>query len=557
MRFLVKNFPHIYPKVTVVTVCYNAINDLEKTIESTLSLKYENLEYIIVDGKSNDGTIDLLERTKFCGLKWISEPDSGIYDAMNKGISLSTGEWVIFMNAGDVFASENVVNEFMKEASSEYDFLYGDRFRVETNGVETLQQAGSLDDYLKTEVIYHQALFNRVSRLKYRNYNTNYTLAADYEYIVEAIAAGCGFKYVQLPVCKFQCGGRSRTDHVRGMTEAIKISIDYQPNKDLWTSSDFFKNYIGNHLETVIGDVIEQYLKNNKLGGRIFTDSNRNLRIDLNSEDETFKRYLNRILRPLSKLKLGSKPIPPSKNIFLPKVTVVTVVYNDLSGMQKTLANIMNLTYTNLEYIVIDGGSVDGTSEFLFNNKSLIDSLVSEKDDGIYYAMNKAIDIATGDYIIFMNAGDCFTKSDVIDRVFEIATSGTDIIYGDRNYISGESVTHQPAKDISTVFERMPYCHQSAFVKLSLIKLFKFETTYKFSADYNQIVKMYLSGVKFSYVDIIVSDFMAGGRSESGIRPYLEVVKIQLDNAPKDIDLSKSIYIKGLKNNFAKLIEEL
>ena len=101
----------IYPKISVVTICFNAQEDLLKTIDSVKSLEYSNLEYIIVDGGSSDNTKSIIAQHQQFVSKWVSEPDNGIYDAMNKGILMCTGEWVIFMNAGDVFHSKIVLNE--------------------------------------------------------------------------------------------------------------------------------------------------------------------------------------------------------------------------------------------------------------------------------------------------------------------------------------------------------------------------------------------------------------------------------------------------------------
>ena len=96
-------------KVTVVTVARNACDALRKTMASVMSQTYADLEYIIVDGASSDGTLELLEHAK--GIRWISEPDKGIYDAMNKGVAMSTGQWIIFMNAGDTFASDDALEK--------------------------------------------------------------------------------------------------------------------------------------------------------------------------------------------------------------------------------------------------------------------------------------------------------------------------------------------------------------------------------------------------------------------------------------------------------------
>ncbi|WP_269520970.1 glycosyltransferase family 2 protein [Alteromonas sp. BMJM2] len=552
------------PKVTVVTVCFNALSDLKKTYDSVKNLTYKNLEYIIVDGGSTDSTVEFL-KTLPENVKWLSEPDNGIYYAMNKGIELATGEWIIFMNAADVFYANDILAKVMSHASSEVDFLYGDRIRVETNGSEALQNAGKLDDYLKTEVVFHQALFNRTSRLKKRPYNTHYSLAADYEYIVQAIHSGASLRYVSIPICKFQCGGRSRVLHVRGMTEAMKISIDFQKDKSLWTESDFFKGFIGNHLEAELNRVITDYIDGQgSFGGTFFNDSKGNLRIKLNKSNDTFHRFLGRVLRPLSRLALSTTPQRDEsikfakEKTFTPKISIVTVVYNDLNGMKRTFESVSTLDYVNIEYIVIDGNSSDGTIDFLQANSCKIDVLVSENDDGIYDAMNKAIDRSSGDYVIFMNAGDCFTTPDVVGKAFEESDISNDVIYGDRNYLAADgTISHQKAKEMSTVFERMPYCHQSVFVKSSVLRKFKFELAYKYAADYHQVVKMYLSNIKFKKIDLTISNFEAGGRSESGIRPYLEVIKIQLDNAPKGFKSQNSVYIKSFINNFGDLTRDL
>ena len=103
------------PKVSIITVCFNAKEMLITTLEDIRKQKYDNLEYIVVDGKSSDGTLDLLNNYQDIISKIVSEPDKGIYDAMNKGINIATGEWVIFMNAGDTFANENILTRVFKE----------------------------------------------------------------------------------------------------------------------------------------------------------------------------------------------------------------------------------------------------------------------------------------------------------------------------------------------------------------------------------------------------------------------------------------------------------
>jgi len=114
-------------KITVITVCRNAIRTIEDAIRSVASQTYENVEYIIVDGASTDGTQDVVRKHEKLIAKWVSEPDRGIYDAMNKGVSMATGDVVGFLNADDVYAHSDVLTEVADSLSSgDIQACYGD-----------------------------------------------------------------------------------------------------------------------------------------------------------------------------------------------------------------------------------------------------------------------------------------------------------------------------------------------------------------------------------------------------------------------------------------------
>lgn len=122
-------------KISIITICFNAAADLENTVASVRSQKYKDYEYIVVDGGSKDGTVEVINKNLDVITKWVSEPDKGIYDAMNKGIKMATGCWVIMMNAGDVFANPDVLkNVFSHAIPDDITFLYGDTLSRQKNG---------------------------------------------------------------------------------------------------------------------------------------------------------------------------------------------------------------------------------------------------------------------------------------------------------------------------------------------------------------------------------------------------------------------------------------
>lgn len=121
--------------ISIITICYNAASDLEKTIKSVRTQVFNDYEYIVVDGGSKDATSEIIKSNADVITKLVSEPDKGIYDAMNKGIRMATGDWVIMMNAGDVFADSDVLqNVFAHVISDKITFLYGDTLSKQKNG---------------------------------------------------------------------------------------------------------------------------------------------------------------------------------------------------------------------------------------------------------------------------------------------------------------------------------------------------------------------------------------------------------------------------------------
>lgn len=233
------------PKVSIITVCFNAGDALEDTIKSIISQTYPNLEYIIVDGKSTDNTMDILQKYDKSISMIISEPDSGLYDAMNKGLGIATGEYVNFMNAGDIFYDNNVITELMKGAENSSDVFYGDAIAVNPDGSESFEAGGTNLDILEKRPIYrHNASFTRLSLHKQYPFTLSkvkdFGHALDYNHIFSIWKAGATFQYINLPVLKYERVGISdqpvknvilnfRISHqygYKGISDYMKLIID-------------------------------------------------------------------------------------------------------------------------------------------------------------------------------------------------------------------------------------------------------------------------------------------------------------------------------------------
>jgi len=199
-----------------------------------------------------------------------------------------------------------------------------------------------------------------------------------------------------------------------------------------------------------------------------------------------------------------------------PLVSVVTVVYNGVDVVEETIQSVIQQTYKPIEYIIVDGGSSDGTLDAIIKYKDSIDCLISERDKGIYDAMNKGIAAANGEWVIFMNAGDLLYDNNVL-----IDTFGTSS-YDQFDFIYGNHVTQYPDYHFDNVrlpplkgmWKKLPFSHQSLFTRTELLKRRNFDTSFKIVADQDMIYESYLKGAKFLYVDQFVSISTVGGVSD-------------------------------------------
>jgi glycosyltransferase involved in cell wall biosynthesis len=211
--------------------------------------------------------------------------------------------------------------------------------------------------------------------------------------------------------------------------------------------------------------------------------------------------------------------------MFQPKLTVVTIVYNNVRDIERTVLSVLNQTYFNIEYLVIDGASTDGTLELLKKYEGRLTKLISESDEGIYDAMNKGLALASGDYILFMNSGDEIYTSDTVENVFASALDA-DIYYGETEMFNedwkslGQRRHKAPESFIWKDFKfGMCISHQAIYIRRSLTE--PYDPQYKLSADIDWIIKAAKKATKIVNTRIYVAKYLVGGMSKKKHRQSL------------------------------------
>ena len=215
------------PVVSIITACLNAENTIEQTILSVINQTYPNIEYVIIDGNSTDGTLDIVKKYEDHIAKWISEPDTGVYDGMNKGIIHTTGDILYFLNAGDHLYNNGIIEEVVnKFADGDIVAVYGNVEVLNEHSKKTIVRGTRVThNNLLYRRVCHQALFVRRELFEeFGNFVTTLKFSADHEFIVKAIKRYPNkFLYVNETIARYQDGGMSCKMMERTKIEDLKI----------------------------------------------------------------------------------------------------------------------------------------------------------------------------------------------------------------------------------------------------------------------------------------------------------------------------------------------
>ncbi len=230
------------PIISIITVVYNSEDLLPATIESVIGQTYPGIEYIIVDGGSKDGTIDIIKKYKDQIHQWISEPDKGLYDAMNKGLKMATGDFVWFMNAGDHLYAQDTVEKMIEKWQPDTDILYGEVMLVDdarkelgTRSATTKQKLTNplhWQDLAKGMVVCHQGFLPKrtIAPLYIEN-----NLTADIDWVIKCLKASKKTTATELVLATYLVGGLSKQQHQQSLKDrysVLKEHFGFWPN--LW-----------------------------------------------------------------------------------------------------------------------------------------------------------------------------------------------------------------------------------------------------------------------------------------------------------------------------------
>jgi putative colanic acid biosynthesis glycosyltransferase len=203
------------PTISIITVTLNNLEGFKKTHGSISLQTTQNFEWIVIDGGSTDGTPEYLKTTN---AQWISQPDNGIYDAMNKGIEKASGAYFLFLNAGDALAAPGTLATILDATKDNPDFIYGDS--LEDGHLKKAHPHTKIENGLFT---HHQAMLYARAKIGTYRYDANYKIAADYDFTARFLQSNTNALSLPIPLCIFEPGGISQKNAFLGRAEQFLI----------------------------------------------------------------------------------------------------------------------------------------------------------------------------------------------------------------------------------------------------------------------------------------------------------------------------------------------
>ena len=470
-------------RITTMIITYNHEAFIAKAIESVVRQKgdFEH-EILISDNGSADGTRAIVREyaARYPSLiKDVSnDVNIGISGNMKKCFNLATGDYIAMLEGDDYWTSDS---------------------KLET-------QLRFLDDHPSCSMVFSRIRLNR---------NGEYSFLPRHDKLPELIYNDDLLDSEEMnPICNFSCS-MFHARYIRSLPE-----VAYEGRLSEVTVA-FYMVQIG-----PIGFIRESLSDYRIHANGVFAGADR-----IEQTKQALQTF--QTVKKVSSISCWPKLTDIVESLksslcdlISPRVSIVTIAFNNLAGLKKTAKSVLGQSCKDFEWIVIDGGSSDGSREFLSSLERQPDYWVSEPDNGIYDAMNKGIRVAKGGYVLAMNAGDVFRASDTLKTVLDCGLKA-DVVYGDwiRAYPDHEEFKKAP--DVLPPFfffrEHGNICHQAMFVRTSILKESPFDTRYQVVADWAKWRELMLAGHSFAYVPVTVCCFEAVGGVSSNRATFRNV----------------------------------
>lgn len=476
--------------ISILMPIYNVKPEyLHSSVSSILDQTFEDFELLIIDDGSTDGCTKFIHDYDDCRIRLIKSHHN-LIDSLNLGLKESKGKFIARMDAGDIMLTHRLqtLYDFM-EFHQEVDICGSWAQMLDQ---EPIMQVPSSHEEIVTSPLFgntmiHPSVIMRKSSIKDSSYSQGYSYANDYKFWIDLSLQG--LRFANIPEVLFEYRQLSNKVTATNYNEMIVVTQEIQ-----------FE-----YLE----EVIEIMASKNKLYKEALNpliELTNNSFINGDTLQEiVFKLYYgfvlaNKELKDRHRLLL-------KLNHTIPLVSVITVVLNAVEHIEGTINSVINQSYPNVEYIIIDGGSTDGTIDIIKKYSDSIQVFISEPDSGIYNAMNKALDFTTGEWVCFMNAGDSFYSQNTLLEVFSKTDHrNQDFIYGDVILQYKSNNVYKKGGNKNNFWEGR-VCHQSILSRKSINDRFRFDEKYKYAADFDFIVKVFTSDFKIQYIPLAMSRY--------------------------------------------------
>jgi len=238
-------------------------------------------------------------------------------------------------------------------------------------------------------------------------------------------------------------------------------------------------------------------------------------------------------------------------------LSIITINYNNINGLKNTCESVAKQTFQDFEWLIIDGGSTDGGSEYIESFQRQPDYYISEPDKGVYNAMNKGIAIAHGDYLLFLNSGDYLVDEHVLQSVKDSwhKVEDSDIIYGDAFFCRGAEEHEEHYPEFFSLYDYWriyTMCHQATFIRASLLKEKGYDESYRIVADFKRWIEWKLEERSFCHLPITICRYQMDGISSTNLELHHKEHDQVMNELLSPIMLEQMKYIDDLKGNYEK-----